>query len=259
MPNNIRIWPYNMGSRSAKLLARAVDGLRVRTDGIYRPRRRHIVINWGNSGNSRWLQRAARILNHPTRVQQAADKVYTFVRLAQNQVAIPDMTTSRDVARQWLQEPAKFAGKLHAVVCRTLTRASQGRGIVLARTPLELVPAPLYTRYTPKEAEFRVHVMRGTIIDVQMKRRRNGFNENNPLSRYIRNHQFGWVFCRNDVAVPEVVKDLARRAVSALQLDFGAVDIGYHATYGSVVYEVNTAPGLEGQTLESYKNACLQL
>lgn len=259
MPSNIRIWPFNMGSRSAKLLARAVDGLRVRTYGVFRPRQRHIVINWGNSDGSRWLQRATRLLNHPANVRIASDKVLTFARLAENRIQIPDTTTSRDVARQWLMDGPKFPGKLHAVVCRTLTRASEGRGIVLARTPEEIVPAPLYTRYTPKESEFRVHVMCGKIIDVQMKRRRRDFQGDNPIARYIRNHQFGWVFCRNQVEIPEDSKDQALKSVRELGLDFGAVDIGYHSTYGCVVYEVNTAPGLEGQTLENYKNACLQL
>jgi hypothetical protein len=46
--------------------------------------------------------------------------------------------------------------------------------------------------------------------------------------------------------------------VHALGLDFGGVDVGYHAPTGTcAVYEVNTAPGQEGSTplyyLEGFK------
>ena len=145
----------------------------------------------------------------------------------------------------------KFRGLVNAVLCRTLLRANSGRGIVVAKKPEELVDAPLYTRYTPKTKEFRVHTSaKFGIFDIQEKRKRKE-SEKSEVP-YIRNHDQGWVFCRENVACPDDVKLEAEKAVQALSLDFGAVDIGYHPTYGAFVYEVNTAPGLEGQTCESY-------
>ena len=46
----------------------------------------------------------------------------------------------------------------------------------------------------------------------------------------------------------------ATAAVEALCLDFGAVDVVWNATKNKAfVLEVNTAPGVEGTTLEEYK------
>jgi glutathione synthase/RimK-type ligase-like ATP-grasp enzyme len=47
---------------------------------------------------------------------------------------------------------------------------------------------------------------------------------------------------------------MAVHCVSALGLDFGAVDV-IENKKGSWILEVNTAPGLEGQTLEVYRSA----
>ena len=79
---------------------------------------------------------------------------------------------------------------------------------------------------------------------------------NEEVDYQIRNAHSGWVFCRNELQCPRCCLDLAVRAVSSLELDFGAVDIGYNLS-GQVahVYEVNTAPGLEGATLDSYYKA----
>jgi len=49
---------------------------------------------------------------------------------------------------------------------------------------------------------------------------------------------------------------VALAAVSALGLDFGAVDIIYNEHENQYyVLEVNTAPGLEGTTVEKYAEA----
>ena len=57
--------------------------------------------------------------------------------------------------------------------------------------------------------------------------------------------------------IKEEAKNAAIKAVEALDLDFGAVDI-IETRQGEIfVLEVNTAPGLEGKTVESYGNAIL--
>jgi hypothetical protein len=62
------------------------------------------------------------------------------------------------------------------------------------------------------------------------------------------------VFARTDIMDSPEVRELAARAVSALGLDFGAVDIAYCEGLPYVL-EVNTAPGLHGTTLVKYVNA----
>jgi len=239
------LWPYNMFSESAKDLAAAFNCLRVRSTGRYRPRFSHRIINWGNSSLPAWSFWPERMLNLPQYVERAASKIQTMEVVEHS----PDWTTSRAVAEAWLTSEKKWPKKLNAVVCRTLTRANSGKGIVLAKTVEEMVNAPLYTRYTPKTDEYRVHVFKEVgVIDVQQKRQVAGGAEN----KYIRNHPFGWVFCRENIQVPNSVVEAAEQAVLTLNLDFGAVDIGFHPEIGTYVYEVNTAPGLEGQTLNAY-------
>ena len=191
MYNKCIVYPYNLGSASARSLAHNLDTRRVRPDGHYYHKRRHLIINWGNSILPRWATPHALqgMLNTPQNVQVASDKVSTFRRLETN---IPEWTVNINTAREWLNTP-RFGRKLNAVVCRTLTRANSGRGIVLATTPEAVVPAPLYTRYTPKTAEYRLHVSaRFGVIDVAEKRKRNGFEENEQSNQYIRSWNNGW-------------------------------------------------------------------
>ena len=145
--------------------------------------------------------------------------------------------------------------------CRTLLCSSQGRGIVVARSPEEVVDAPLYTKGIIRVAgEYRVHVFKGQIIDVVQKKKLSteqrelrGIGDVNP---YIRNHSNGYIFAREDISYPDSVKTVALNAIEDLQLDFGAVDVvvsGYSG--GAFVLEANSAPGLEGTTVQKYVEA----
>lgn len=76
----------------------------------------------------------------------------------------------------------------------------------------------------------------------------------------IRNHANGFVFCRDNIIEPSDLRDVAIQAVTALGLDFGAVDVIWNEHYNKCyALEVNTAPGLEGTTLERYTNKIKEL
>ena len=145
--------------------------------------------------------------------------------------------------------------------CRTLLCSSQGRGIVVAMSPEGVVDAPLYTKGIIRVAgEYRVHVFKGQVIDVIQKKKLSteqrelrGIGGVNP---YIRNHSNGYIFAREDISYPDSVKTVALNAIEDLQLDFGAVDVvvsGYSG--GAFVLEANSAPGLEGTTVQKYVEA----
>ena len=256
MPNRVVIYPYNLKSASAKTLADVLGVKRVRQNGKYRWRIGDKIINWGNTRIANWMLPIAitAVLNKPIAVEHASNKTYAFSELYDANLPIPDFSIFSGIqgAVGWLRSPPKYPGLKHAVLCRTLTRANSGRGIVFAETPEEVVPAPLYTRYVPKQQEYRVHIFRELgVIDVQQKRRDTSVPEEERNS-YIRNHDAGWVFCRENVQPPQAVLNASVDAVLALGLDFGAVDIGFHNNIGPCIYEINTAPGLEGQTLVNY-------
>src|SRR3990167_5775861 len=139
------VYPYALRSGSARDLARAFQSVCVRPNGTYRPSGRDIIINWGNSTVPNWYTPtySDHLLNLPMRVAQAADKIRAFRALAEMPGDnVPDWTTNRDIATQWLKNPI-YGTRKNAVVCRTLTRASEGRGIVLASEVAAVVAAPL--------------------------------------------------------------------------------------------------------------------
>lgn len=160
---------------------------------------------------------------------------------------IPEYTTERDVALSWVRDGVLVVG-------RTKLNGHSGAGIILAGRE-EDVPdnCPLYVKYIKKKHEYRVHVAFGKVIDVQHKRKRRDYD--GDVDYAVRNHHTGWVYCREDLEVSDAVKQSAIAAVAALGLDFGAVDIIYNERYNAhYVLEVNTAPGLEGTSVENYAN-----
>lgn len=246
----IKIVPYKPGSRSARDLSEALGAKRLKTDGTSRwqPRYQDVVINWG-AGRfpfANWRVQPT-VLNLPERVTDASNK-YRSVRLLEDGgVRVPDWTDNPEVVLGWLNEG-------HTVLARTLLNASGGRGIIKLTDPKVDIPrAPLYNKYVPKASEWRVHVGLGCeVIDVQQKVARAGVE---PNDWQIRNHENGFIFQRgfDRARLNNDVLDQARDAVLALGLDFGAVDVIWNNHRGQAyVLEVNTAPGLEGQTLENY-------
>lgn len=246
----VRFEPYKLKSKGCKNIASHLGVLRTTQHQVRKHGDFDLIINWGNSER----RFNGRYINQPEAVALACDKRASLECLEKAGVPVPMWTTSRDCAQEWWD-----GGML--VVARTLLRAHSGRGIVLASsdngTPLP--NAPLYTVYNKKADEYRVHVVAGQVIDVQQKRKRREV-DNDDVNYQIRNARNGWVFCRGEVDCPDSVVRAGIDAVTAMGLDFGAVDIGYNARKEEpCVYEVNTAPGVEGSTLDRYKSALLQL
>lgn len=182
-----------------------------------------------------------KILNEPFVVRTAVTKLACFEYLSLHSIATPTYTVDQVIAKQWASDGYK-------VYCRTLLTSSSGKGVVIATNPSEVVNAPLYTKGISVDSEIRVHIGDGEVIDVSWKLRRRGV-ENNPD---IRNHQNGWVFCRQGLELQDSVRDLALSAYNVLGLDFGAVDICVDTEGKAYILEVNTAPGITGTTLERY-------
>lgn len=265
---NIRIVSHNNG-QSAKALALALGNESLLKKQQPLPLRRFVqealVVNFGCQPNTLNFEVQ---MNQPHCVALASDKLAAFGAMFGAGVpVVPFSASPFDVITQCPQYnhngvPTK------TIVARTLTRASEGRGIEMidcnpdgsART--DVVDAPLYTAYIPKHAEFRVHVGKAHngsyhIIDITKKARRTD-TPDAEVNWRVRNYDNGFVFARegidmNDTLIQRVL-DAGNRAVQSLLLDFGAVDIVVQANTARSVYvlEVNTAPGMEGTTLERY-------
>lgn len=230
---------------SAELRDRGLNSRLIRLDSSsYRQNERDLVINWGTTGQDG--------LNRPNPVRTATNKLLALSALSAQGIPCPDYAETRQRALEWIEEGS-------GVVCRTLLRSSGGNGIVIANTPDELVDAPLFTRYLKKKNEYRVHVFDGRVIDVQRKARSTSVADE-LVNWQVRTHENGFIFAREGVELPEVALSIAIDAVGSIGLDFGAVDMVYNEKQDQYyVLEINTAPGLEGQTLISYADAIQQL
>lgn len=176
------------------------------------------------------------------------DKREQFQRFKDRGVACPLYSLTSDGIEQ-------FSSK--RVVARTLTNASEGRGIIIFNKGDTPPNAPLYTEYIPKKKELRAHVWDSKVFDVAEKRKRRGFEQ--ERNTQIRNTANGYVFCRDGVVEPEELRRLAIDAVAALGRSYGAVDIIWNEKQDKCyVLEVNSRPGMEGKTVELYANAILE-
>lgn len=238
-----KLWFRAYGhSDTCDALAEAVDGKRLKLKGSkYRKHPGDVLVNWGSTKPFDYPVD----LNKPENVTIATSKMATFLYLQNAGIPIP----------RWTQDKAEVLKWKEKVVGRDLDSGRSGRGIVVYKKDQEVGNHLFYTEYFRKDREFRIHVFRGKVIFEQEKLKRK---DADVADNYIRSHDRGWCFAFHHLTerpTPAVAKDVAVAAVSTLGLDFGAVDIGWHKDNGAVVFEVNTAPGLEESSLEAYATA----
>lgn len=238
------VLPYKQGSRSARALADALGGrvLRLR-NSRYRARPGDVIINWGSSRTTDRVGEAE-MRNAYSRIRWVSDKLKFFMLIRE---------TDPDILPTFWIDNSEISENEYPVVCRTVLDGHSGAGIVIANSPDELVDAPLYVKYIKKQQEYRVHVGNpNTIIAVQRKARDRSVADED-VDWMVRNHKNGFNFVRNGFTAPEQVIDVAQRAIVATGLDFGAVDVVFNEREGrAYVLEINSAPGLEGQTVQDY-------
>lgn len=252
------IYSWNFNSEGASNLAKALGAKKIKHEkSAFKGSPKKTVINWGSSELPQEV-RASKVLNDPSKVYICSNKLRFFQYISEKKVTIPDWTTDHNVALRWAAEG-------NIVCARTVLQGHSAEGLVLMDkdNPKDFVKAPLYTKYIPKRDEYRVHVVQGKVIDIQRKALRNGWLEEHgadPNIYKVRNLNNGFVYVRNDVDPPKVVLEEALAAIIAIGLDFGAVDIVYNQKKElAAVLEINTAPGLEGSTIDNYVNALKDL
>jgi len=207
------------------------------------------VLNWGCSSTPIWNKhnQPEKWLNNFIHTEPASNKLKAFKLLENSNVTIPEFTSDKSIADAWIASGIR-------TVSRSVLSGHSGAGINIHDAGV-LPNVPLYVKYIPKKKEFRVHVFNGTVIDIQEKRKRQEI-PNEQVNYQVRNHHTGWVYCRENINKPEGLEALAQSACVALSLDFGAVDIIWNEKQNKCyVLEVNTAPGLEGETIEKYAQA----
>jgi glutathione synthase/RimK-type ligase-like ATP-grasp enzyme len=225
-----KILLYNNGSRTGRVVSNYL-GISFKRSGL----EPYKCINWGSGVDRKVKRLPCSWLNKRECVDIAKNKLKTF-RLLENRVNIPEFTNSQSKAKEW-------ALNGDVVYCRTLLTANQGRGIVIAQCPSEVVYCNLYTKQVKYNYEYRVHIFRGEVIGISKKIPKEYENPN----EYIRNHHKGWRFSLRDKdRVHENIKNEAIKALEVIGLDFGAVDLAWNKEQQkAIIFEVNTAPGMD--------------
>lgn len=250
-------------SQSAREIAGRLGARLIRrTNSRYRYRSGDRIINWGNP--LPFDAPYCAVMNDPAAVEVAINKVLTWEKLELLQVPTVEWTEDWAEAVEWMLRNDE------RVMVRSILRGSQGRGItVYSRDGTEhslpvgnfeadgYEPGGVYVkvfgRNPRRVSEFRVAVCNGQVIDYAQKKKRR--NREGRFSPYVRSHGNGWVFCREGVELPPALHDAAQSAVEALDLDFGAVDCAIDRSGRVCVYEINTAPGIEGTSHDRWADA----
>jgi RimK-like ATP-grasp domain len=194
-----------------------------------------------------WRSKTPRLNRNNITYGDCQDKITQYKWFEANQVSALHFTTSQEEAKSWLVNG-------ETVVARCLTRASEGRGIVILEPESPWVVAPVYTRYRKKKREFRVHCYKDQVVQVLEKRKRKEFE--GEVNTKVRNTANGYVFCSQDVVEPEGIRELALKASKVTNSDFKGVDIGFNEKLNELfVIEVNSAPGIQGSNVDKYIEA----
>jgi hypothetical protein len=298
MAIRIRHIPKTSPSSAALSLAinPLVPSKRLRLQGSqWRGRTNDVLINWGSSEPIQGIR--ANIINKPQAVALASNKLATFETLADSDINIPKYVHLNSsvlelnlfrIATFFFAQPSQ-----DTYLFRTTATSSGGDGIYVMDSLAALVEsmvddfggtsqdyflflhklvetspywADILSRtkfvssYFNAKDEYRVHVFCGQAIHVQRKGLRTDDQRPDTPSFYIRNHANGFVFQVSDVNPPDSVIQASVNSVNALGLHFGAVDIRYNPQRNEYcVLEVNTAPALQGTTLERYRDSFVNL
>lgn len=250
------IYSYNFHSKSAKALAEGLGVKRIKHENsAFVGSDEKVVINWGCSTLPEEVKKC-KIVNNPECVGVASNKL-KFFEACEGYVNIPEFTTSKEKAMEWVDEK-------NIVIARTKLSGHSGEGIIVVEGENDFKHlsgnlVKLWVKYIPKKEEYRVHVVRDEVIDV----RRKALKKDMPkefANWKVRNYSNGFIFRKNDIDPPTQVLSEAVKATQHIGLDFGAVDVIWNELYQKAyVLEINTAAGLEGSTVDAYVEAFLKL
>jgi len=257
------VFPYVAGSQALNEISTVVSGFNVRRirkqNSKFKGSATRSVINWGYRGALPSEVAKCNVLNTPTAVDTASNKLKFFKAMKDYAVQsgvdllTPQFTEDKQQVWQWIQEG-------RTVFARTDLTGNSGRGIIELNTHTvedeeDVEDAPLYTLYKPKRREFRVHVWGGQVFDVQEKLRSRDAPDH-VVNWRIRSHDNGFIFARNHEAMydmPPSAVEVALKAIQVCGLVFGGVDVIYNERENrSYAIEVNTAPGVTGSTALAY-------
>lgn len=220
-------------------------------------RKTDLFIRWGDTRDKELddsiVRAGATILNKATAILRNTNKLKSLDILKRENINVPNIFTRKDDINTFpvLGRDRSHHGGTDIVFIN---------GNKYGNNDYSKIPTKdFYTEFIPSDIEYRVHVFCGEIVRVTRKSFRGHDKDGNIVEKksVIRNDTFGWGHSHIDIdsfveAHPKSAK-IALRAVSAIGLDFGAVDIIIAKENNQpYVLEVNSCPRLNSIGIDLY-------
>jgi hypothetical protein len=189
-------------------------------------------------------------INSPTAVSNSADKVKMRKLFTENNINIPrtiinDTDTNMNVVVETRNGMYKR---------KSNHRRGNDMEFIPAGKSVSLAPGEILVEKINIKDEFRVFIYKNKIMEVDIKIKSEQPSEEEIIavaSRYggdaskdARNYVNGWLFIPiRDI--PEGIEDEALKAINAVGLDFGAVDLCVADNDDVYVFETNSAPSIK--------------
>ena len=251
-PFDLYIWYSSSTNSTAKALAQSLGakyGKRIP------PRNARAVLCWGakiqpeDVGRDLTYLNDKVVINKIENLQLNRDKVLSLKKMQDYGVKVPNFCIGYDevlrkIDEQRITMPIIARKRTHQggsgfelCLCKRDIRRARNKGV-----------SHHFLQYIPNDKEYRLHVFDGEIIRVSKKLGQEGCNN------WKRNHDEGWTFTDLDIneLLTRGIKTEAKKAIEAMDLQFGAVDI-IKSDFGEpYVLEINSGPGLMERGLTEY-------
>lgn len=256
----IVIHPYVRGSESARNLRDNLEQRGHHTVILHRKpmRPRARIVSWGAKDIEYDLD-GLRVLNHPRVTAVFSNKLKFFRQVGEDFKYSPLWTANKADAQTALN-----AGQ--TIVERHKLSGKSGEGIRIVEPGNNLQDAPLYVVYQKKTDEYRVHVFKSPAGEFYVgHHQKKVAAPGAEIQEWkIRNHDNGFIFQQHGYELPDLVSSAALGLVRDYfsEIDFVALDVIYHDGRApraadriepvAKILEGNTAPGIEGTSVDKY-------
>lgn len=204
------------------------------------------LIRWGNSLDPELDNDYGRVINSAQGIMNATNKLRSLEILSEAGLNVP----------AWSEDPEELVEEYGFPILGRKIRHARGSDIQLCLQKRDYRRRrDFYTVYIPTNREFRVHVVGQEAVRVQAKYL--DFPEQKKA--WIRNYESGYRFRNPRLRLHSERLQAAVLAVSALSLDFGAVDLIIGDDNSTYILEVNTAPSCSPLTGAAYVNGIANL
>ncbi len=205
-----------------------------------------VLIRWGSSLNPERDEEFERVINSSEAIQNATDKLRSLELMSEAGLNVP----------AWSEDPNELVEEYGYPILGRKLRHARGSDIQFCLQKRDhRRPRDFYTVYIPTNREYRVHVVGSEAVRVQAKYL--DFPEQKKA--WIRNYESGYRFRNPRLRMHRRRLQAAISAVSALGLDFGAVDLIVGDDNETYILEVNTAPSCSPLTGTAYVNGIANL